>query len=218
MSGWGFDPDTAARVREHLVASLADVALLLGGSLDSWTGDFLRLVGKSDPEHRAKLRTACPDHVDLYVWWQWHASRDSVPTYGQAIDELERIRLGIAAAAPAPEPLPHVTELVEALTIAQQGPGYGIDSMLGALRAVRAGLTQWVLVGGPDGAPGLATAYVQTWVLWQRCALLIDLLRRQAEEADVLGYLVEAFPASSDLIESAVGATPGDLPPDPAHE
>lgn len=48
---------------------LHELALFLGGSRDSWTGDFLRLVAKSDPQHRATLHRAFPVHVRAYELW-----------------------------------------------------------------------------------------------------------------------------------------------------
>lgn len=54
------------------VTTFHDLALFLGGSRDSWTGDLLRLIAKSDPEHRDALREAFPVHVA--VWTRWNAS------------------------------------------------------------------------------------------------------------------------------------------------
>lgn len=52
---------------------ISALCLALGGSVDSWTGDFLRLLGKSDPEHRARLRLAAPGMVAAWQAWQEHA-------------------------------------------------------------------------------------------------------------------------------------------------
>jgi hypothetical protein len=49
---------------------LPELALFLGGSHDSWTGDFLRLVAKSDRDHRTALHRAFPVHVRAYELWQ----------------------------------------------------------------------------------------------------------------------------------------------------
>lgn len=50
--------------------STDELAVFLGGSADSWTGLFLRLVGKSDPEHRSRLAEGFPGHVRAWEMWQ----------------------------------------------------------------------------------------------------------------------------------------------------
>jgi len=46
------------------------LVLALGGSSDSWTGKFLELVAKSDPQHLAALRRAGPGLVAGWQAWQ----------------------------------------------------------------------------------------------------------------------------------------------------
>lgn len=52
---------------------ISALCLALGGSVDSWTGEFLHLLAKSDPEHRARLRLAAPGMVAAWQAWQEHA-------------------------------------------------------------------------------------------------------------------------------------------------
>lgn len=59
-----------AHPADRPVVTYADLARYLGGSPDSWTGDFLRLVAKSDPQHRAALRRAAPYAVAAWEIWQ----------------------------------------------------------------------------------------------------------------------------------------------------
>jgi hypothetical protein len=64
----------AARMPENaIIDDMGTLALFLGGSHDSWTGEFLRLIAKSDHAHRAKLRLAYPVHVRAFEVWQLRA-------------------------------------------------------------------------------------------------------------------------------------------------
>lgn len=48
---------------------LDDLAVFLGGSADSFTGDLLRLMRKADPGNRVALAAAFPEqHIALVVW------------------------------------------------------------------------------------------------------------------------------------------------------
>lgn len=47
----------------------SELCIALGGSDTSWTGRFLKLVAKSDPQHRAQLRRAAPDLVAGWEAW-----------------------------------------------------------------------------------------------------------------------------------------------------
>lgn len=73
--------------RNEPVTDYPALALFLGGSDDSWTGAFLRLVAKSDPEHRDRLREAFPVHVA--AWEAWRAM--ARPTVGDLIDAIEGV-------------------------------------------------------------------------------------------------------------------------------
>jgi hypothetical protein len=57
---------------DEKVTTLHELALYLGGSYDSWTGDLLRLIAKSDPAHREALRSAFP--ITVAVWTRWNES------------------------------------------------------------------------------------------------------------------------------------------------
>lgn len=52
------------------IVTTGDLALLLGGSEGSFTGDLLRLVEGADPENRERLRTAFPVQVRAWELWQ----------------------------------------------------------------------------------------------------------------------------------------------------
>jgi hypothetical protein len=67
------------------LTDLGSLAIFLGGSHDSWTGDFLRLVAKSDPEHRARLREAFPLLVNAWEVWMLMLR----PTVGRLTAELQ---------------------------------------------------------------------------------------------------------------------------------
>lgn len=54
---------------------LDELALVLGGSGDSWTGAALRLIAKSDPMHRAALLRGIPVHV--LAWEAWVNAPDA---------------------------------------------------------------------------------------------------------------------------------------------
>lgn len=84
-----------AEILDRPVQHVADLALILGGSDDSWTGDFLRLVAKSDPEHRAKLRAAFP--LEVRLWERWMREENETPSYGQMWMQLAELRTAYAA-------------------------------------------------------------------------------------------------------------------------
>lgn len=86
-----------AEILDRPVQDIGDLALILGGSDDSWTGDFLRLVAKSDPEHRGKLRSAFPLEVRLWDRWIGSGLAGSPPSYGQMWMQLAELRASYAA-------------------------------------------------------------------------------------------------------------------------
>lgn len=51
------------------LATHAHLALALGGSEDSFTGDLLRLIAKADPGNRARLRRGFPKQVAAWELW-----------------------------------------------------------------------------------------------------------------------------------------------------
>jgi hypothetical protein len=55
---------------KDLVKDFSRLMILLGGSDDSWTGDFCRLVLKSDRPHRAALEKAFPVEAIVVQAWQ----------------------------------------------------------------------------------------------------------------------------------------------------
>lgn len=51
------------------ITSYAELALALGGSGDSFTGQLLLLVAKADPGNRARLRRGFPRQVAAWEMW-----------------------------------------------------------------------------------------------------------------------------------------------------
>lgn len=62
-----------------------DLAVYLGGSEDSFTGDLIRLIAKADPGNRARLLVAFPREVYAYLTWM---ALDP-PTAGALTEALE---------------------------------------------------------------------------------------------------------------------------------
>lgn len=69
---------------------LGDLALFLGGSADSFTGDLLRLIAKaqSTPENLARLTRGFPAAVRAWAVWN---GMDPCPTADQLAAELDRM-------------------------------------------------------------------------------------------------------------------------------
>lgn len=79
------------------------LAVLLGGSADSFTGQLLALMMKADPGNRHRLASAFPwHHVALAVW-----ENLSSPTYGGMFQVLSSLtQLGeVTACQPDQNPL-----------------------------------------------------------------------------------------------------------------
>ena len=70
--------------RDLPMPTLGQLALFLGGSDDSFTGDLLRLMGKADPGNRARLARAFPREDQALRAWM---STEPAPTFGQ-LEEL----------------------------------------------------------------------------------------------------------------------------------
>jgi hypothetical protein len=69
MSAPDISYQPSAHPGDHLVSTYLDLARWLGGDNTSWTGDFLRLLAKSDPQHREALRRAAPRAVAAWEIW-----------------------------------------------------------------------------------------------------------------------------------------------------
>lgn len=54
---------------DRTVETHSDLALFLGGSEDSYTGDLLRLIAKGDPGNRARLARIYP--AEVLAWCIW---------------------------------------------------------------------------------------------------------------------------------------------------
>ncbi len=74
------DPDIpyppSAHPPDQVIGTYGDLARWLGGDETSWTGDFLHLVAKSDPQHREALRRAAPRAVK--AWNLWYSATESL--------------------------------------------------------------------------------------------------------------------------------------------
>ena len=71
---------------DHVLYETGDLALALGGSTTSWTAQALRLVAKSDREHREMLRDGIGHLVEAYERWRpWSPA----PTAGEFLAELD---------------------------------------------------------------------------------------------------------------------------------
>jgi hypothetical protein len=83
--------------RDRTVRAVGDLALLLGGSDDSWTGDFLRLYAKSDPDNKALLARARPFYCAAWELWQVPTEGDN--TYADMAVTLDQLAASLGVAA-----------------------------------------------------------------------------------------------------------------------
>lgn len=65
-----------------------DLALFLGGSEDSFTGDLVHLIAKADPGNRIRLQEAFPAEVDAYQTWMSLSHNGGAPTVQQMREAL----------------------------------------------------------------------------------------------------------------------------------
>lgn len=66
----GEKPRPPACDPDHPLDGIGDLALLLGGSETSFTGQLLLLIAKADPGNRARLAVAFPRAVRAWELWQ----------------------------------------------------------------------------------------------------------------------------------------------------
>lgn len=71
------------------MAGIGDLALALGGSETSFTGDLLRLIAKSDPGNRTLLRTAYPRQVLAYELWMATSPAPTLDRFRVALDAAD---------------------------------------------------------------------------------------------------------------------------------
>lgn len=96
-AGPGFVPMTGQKARAHPWDHFGDpddisaLILALGGSEDSWTGKFVMLLQKSDPQHLAALRRGCP--VLVTAWAAW---RDGADGKGRGVINARKIYEALA--------------------------------------------------------------------------------------------------------------------------
>lgn len=76
MTKWDV-PDEYA---DQVLATTGHLAIFLGGSADSFTGQLLALFGKADPGNWAKLARAFPDEAAALMAWTEH---EPAPTWAQ---------------------------------------------------------------------------------------------------------------------------------------
>ena len=55
---------------DYILNDLHGLALFLGGDGNSFTGDLLRLIGKSDPTNLHQLSLGFPRHVEAFFMWR----------------------------------------------------------------------------------------------------------------------------------------------------
>lgn len=76
-------------LRDHKMPDLHNLAVMLRGSGDSFTGDLLRLMRKADPGPRQALARAFPvESRALDAWETLGTDDDGSPTFGQVLDAL----------------------------------------------------------------------------------------------------------------------------------
>lgn len=70
------------------LVDLGQLALFLGGDVNTYTGELLRLIDKADPDNRARLAGAYPRESIAYGTWQ---STTPAPTGAELVDALSVI-------------------------------------------------------------------------------------------------------------------------------
>jgi len=70
------------------IYATGDLAILLGGSPDSFTGRLLELIAKADAENRGRLKLAFPRETMAWQVWQ---SVSPAPTFRQMSDLMADI-------------------------------------------------------------------------------------------------------------------------------
>lgn len=70
--------------------TIAQLAIVLGGSDDSFTGDLLHLLGHADPGHIARLGRGFPREVAAWQFWR---NTEPAPTAGQLQAHLAELGL-----------------------------------------------------------------------------------------------------------------------------
>ena len=73
--------------RARPITHTGELAVVLGGSADSFTGELLRLIAKADPWNRRKLLPAFPREVVAYAYWMAQRGPTEM-TYGELTDHL----------------------------------------------------------------------------------------------------------------------------------
>jgi hypothetical protein len=77
---------------DHPITTYAELALALGGSEDSFTGQLLALIAKADPGNRSRLRKGFPRHVAAWELWMFGGIVQSL-TAGELAATLEKLGL-----------------------------------------------------------------------------------------------------------------------------
>lgn len=75
--------------RNQELKTIGDLALFLGGSATSFTGELLSLIAKADAVNQMRLAKGFPDAV--WGWRLWQADAPAV-TVGYIEDALEAMR------------------------------------------------------------------------------------------------------------------------------
>ena len=75
--------------RNQELHTIDDLAIFLGGSATSFTGELLQLIAKADPLNQMRLAKGFPDAV--WGWRMWQSDMPAV-TVGYLQDALEAMR------------------------------------------------------------------------------------------------------------------------------
>jgi hypothetical protein len=70
------------------IVSTGLLAMFLGGSVDSFTGQLLALMAKADRGDFEKLKAAFPREAAVFMIWQ---ATEPAPTFAQLREILEQI-------------------------------------------------------------------------------------------------------------------------------
>lgn len=83
MTRWDVPPDWADRV----ISTTGELAIFLGGSETSFTGQLLALFAKADPGNWQRLANAFPEEALALIAW---TEADPAPTWAQLAQLLRR--------------------------------------------------------------------------------------------------------------------------------
>lgn len=103
MADWSGYPKVVGP--DHVLNDLSDLALMLGGDSDSFTGDLLRLIAKAryTPDNLNRLVAGFPRHVAAFLMWT-NLSFGGPITAGRLVEILSTVHQHLS---PDDELVPH---------------------------------------------------------------------------------------------------------------